>query len=277
VTYTVLLGLASALCWGAPDLWLAQASRRLGPFRVVFGSILVGIVAAAPIALFVDWPEWTTRGLVLGLALGPFSVVAYMAGFSAFRTGAVSVVAPIVACEGGLAALFAIAGGERPSGLLAVFLPIAMLGVVLAAMGRGGGKAAVIPASVCAVMWGAILALSVPVADDIGAFWAFYITRLSALVSILPFALRGDASRAWLADRWRVVAWGLGDTFAYLLFVVAADRGPASVASVLVAQFATVAVLVGMVFGGERLLRRQLVGVALVIAAVSGIAAVGDT
>lgn len=276
MTYTVLLGLASALCWGAPDLWLAQASRRLGPFRVVFGSILVGLVAAAPIAIFVDWPDWTTQGLALAVGLGPFSVIAYMAGFSAFRTGAVSVVAPIVACEGGLAALFAIAGGERPSGLLAVFLPIAMLGVVLAAMGRGGGRAAVVPAAVCAVMWGAILALSVPVADDLGAFWGFFVTRLSALVSILPFALRSGAAHTWLEDRWRVAAWGLGDTFAYLLFVVAAERGPASVASVLVAQFATVAVLVGMVFGGERLLRRQLVGVAIVIAAITGIAAVGD-
>jgi drug/metabolite transporter (DMT)-like permease len=275
MTFTVLLGLASAVCWGAPDLWLAQASRRLGPFRVVFGSILVGVVAVSPIALVVDWPDWTTQSLVLALALGPFSVIAYMAGFSAFRTGSVSVVAPIVACEGGLAAVFAIAGGERPSGLLLVFLPIAMLGVVLAAMGRGGGRAAVVPAVVCAVMWGAILALSVPVADDVGAFWAFFLTRLSALVSILPFALRSGAAYGWLEDRWRVVAWGLGDSFAFLLFVVAAERGPAAVASVLVAQFATVAVVVGMLFGGERLLRRQLAGVLLVILAVTGIAAAG--
>ena len=276
MTYTVLLGLASALCWGAPDLWLAQASRRLGPFRVVFGSILIGLVAVSPIALFVDWPDWTTQAVLLAVALGPFSVLAYMAGFSAFRSGAVSVVAPIVACEGGLAALFAIAGGERPSGLLVLMLPVAMLGVVLAAMGRGGGRAAVVPAMVCAVMWGGILALSVPIAEDVGAFWGFFLTRVSALAFILPVALRSGAARTWLEDRWRVAAWGLGDTFAYLLFVVAADRGPASVASVLVAQFATVAVIVGMVFGGERLLRRQIVGVVIVIAAVTGMAAVGE-
>jgi drug/metabolite transporter (DMT)-like permease len=76
-------------------------------------------------------------------------------------------------------------------------------------------------------------------------------------------------------DRWRILAWGLGDSTAYLLFVYAADRGPVSVASVLVAQFATVAVLVGMVFGGERLLPRQVVGVVLVIAAVTVMAAAG--
>ena len=94
-------------------------------------------------------------------------------------------------------------------------------------------------------------------------------------MSILPFALRSGAAYGWLEDRWRVVAWGLGDSFAFLLFVVAAERGPAAVASVLVAQFATVAVVVGMLFGGERLLRRQLAGVLLVILAVTGIAAAG--
>jgi drug/metabolite transporter (DMT)-like permease len=66
----------------------------------------------------------------------------------------------------------------------------------------------------------------------------------------------------------------VADTGAYLLFVAAADRGPVAVASVLAAQFATVAVLVA-VLAGERPLRRQLAGVALVIASVSAIAAVG--
>ena len=275
MTITVLLGLASAVCWGAPDLWLAQASRRLGPFPVVFGSILVGLVATAPLAFVVALPdECTLRGVLLAVCLGPVSVLAYMAGFLAFsRGGAVSVVAPIIACEGGLAALFAIAGGERLSGLVAVFLPFAVVGVVLAAMGKGGGRAAVGPAITCAVMWGGILALSAPGAEDIGAYWFFLLQRLSALACIVPFALRTGAAGRWLADRWRVVAWGLGDSFAFLLFVYAADRGPVAVASVLVAQFATVAVLVGVLFGGERLLPRQIGGVALVIAAVTGMAA----
>jgi drug/metabolite transporter (DMT)-like permease len=113
------------------------------------------------------------------------------------------------------------------------------------------------------------------VADDLGAYWGFLLTRLWALAVMLPFALRTGAARAWLGDRWRVAAWGVGDSAAYLLFFVAADRGPVAVAGVLVAQFATVAAIVAMVFGRERLLPRQLVGIVLVIAAVTGIAAVG--
>jgi len=277
VGVTIALGLAAAVCWGAPDLWLAQAARKLGPFPVAFGSILVGTLLVLPGVLFVDRPdEWPVRAVVLALLLGPFQVIAYQLGFAAFRRGNVSVVAPIIACEGGIAALFVIAAGEQVETLVLAFLPIAVVGVALAAMGQGGGKAAVLPAVLCAISWGAILAISAPVADDLGAYWGFLLSRLSALVVMVPFAFRTGAVRSWLDDRWRVAAWGIGDTAAYLLFFIAADRGPVAVAGVLVAQFATVAAIVGVTFGGERLLSRQVVGIVLVIAAITGIAAFGE-
>ncbi len=274
MTLTVLLALSSAVCWGAPDVWLAQATRSVGPFATVFGSILIGLVALAPAAFFVDTPDWTVQGVLLAIGLGVASAAGYFAGFSAFRDGSVSIVAPIIACEGGVAALFAVAGGERLSGLVAAFLPVAVLGVALAAMGKGGGKAAVLPAAGAAVIWGGILVLSAPVADDLGVYWGFFLVRASALAAILPLALRTGDWKRWTGDPWRVAAWGLGDSAAYLLFVAAADRGPVAVASVLAAQFATVAVVCGLL-SGERLLRRQQLGVALVILGVSGIAAAG--
>ncbi len=269
---TILLGLASAVCWGAPDVWLAQAARSVGPLAVLFGSLLIGVVALSPGAAFVDPPEWTTRGVLLGVGVGALSAVAYVIGFQAFREGAVAIVAPIIACEGAVAAVFAIAAGERLGPLVAVFLPLAVVGVVLAAMGRGGGKAAVLPAVSAAVLWGGILVLSVPVADDLGVYWGFMLIRVTALLVTLPFALVTGAATAWLREPLKVAAWGLCDSAAYLLFVTAADRGPVAVASVLAAQFATVAVVAGML-SGERPLRRQRIGIALVIVAVSGIAA----
>jgi drug/metabolite transporter (DMT)-like permease len=274
VGLTILLGVAAAVCWGAPDVWLAQAVRNVGGLAVLFGSLLIGTVALAPAAAFVETPDWTLRGVLLGVGVGAMSALAYRIGFEAFREGSVSIVAPIIACEGAVAAVFAIAAGERLDPLVGLFLPVAVIGVVLAAMGRGGGKAAVVPAVSAALVWGGILVLSVPVADDLGVYWGFMLVRVSALAFTLPFALRTGAVRFWLADPWRVAAWGLGDSAAYLLFVAAAERGPVAVASVLAAQFATVAVIGGML-SGERPLRRQRIGVALVIVAVTGIAATG--
>lgn len=272
---TVVLGLTAAACWGIPDPWLAQATRSVGPFAVCFGSVLIGAVAIAPAALFVGLPDWTLRGVLLAVFVGALTACAYQVAFVAFRSGSVSVVAPIIACEGVVAAAIAIASGEHLSRLVLGLLPVAVVGVVLAAMGEGGGSTGALPAALAACMWGVILVLSAHVADDLGVFWGFLLVRSSALAWMLPLALKTRAATRWRGDPWRVAAWGLGDSCAYLAFVAAADRGPVAVASVLAAQFATVAVVVATAFFGERPLARQLVGVALVIAAVSTIAAAG--
>jgi drug/metabolite transporter (DMT)-like permease len=274
VGLTILLGLTAAVCWGLPDGWLAQATRSVGPFATAFGSMLLGALLIAPAALAVDRPDWTLEPVLLAILVGPMTVGAYLSGFYAFRNGSVSIVTPIIACEGAVAAVISIAGGEHlRSGVLAL-LPVAVVGVVLAANGEGGGRAGALPAVLSAALWGVILVLSASVAGDLGVIWGFLLIRLSALAAMLPFALASGAAVRWTADPWRVAAWAVGDTAAYVAFVAAADSGPVAVASVLAAQFATVAVIVATVFFGERPRRRQLVGVALVIAAVSGIAAV---
>jgi drug/metabolite transporter (DMT)-like permease len=275
VLLTVALGLTAAVCWGVPDVWLAQATRSVGAFTVVFGSVLLGVVAVAPAAPFVDRPDWSAGALALGAVVGLLVVVGYELGFIAFRGGSVSIVTPIIACEGAVAAAISIAAGEeiRPSVL--ALLPVAVLGVILAGRGDGGGRSGAVPAGLSACVWGGVLVLSSIVAGDLGVYWAFVVIRASALVWMLPLAVRTGAALRWRADPWRVAAWAFGDSAAYLAFVAAAHRGPVAVASVLAAQFATVAVVVATVFFGERPRPRQLVGVAVVIGAVTGIAALG--
>jgi drug/metabolite transporter (DMT)-like permease len=273
---TILLGLTAAVCWGAPDVWLAQATRNLGPFPVVFGAVLIGLVVIAPAALFVDLPGWSWRGVLLAVLVGALTVLGYQSGFTAFSHGAVSIVAPIIACEGAVAAAISIAGGEDIGGPILAFLVLAVVGVVLAAMGEGGGRRGALPAALAACIWGVILVLSSPVSDELGVYWGFLVVRASALVLMLPLAIPKGVTMRWRADAWRVAAWGVGDSLAYLAFVAAAHRGPVSLASVLAAQFATVAVVVATVFFGERPRARQLVGVGLVIVAVSAIAAVSS-
>jgi len=92
---TVLLGLAAAACWGIPDVWLAQATRSVGPFAVVFGSVLIGTAAMAPAAFFVEAPVWTLRGVLLAVLVGALTACAYQIAFVAFKHGSVSIVAPI--------------------------------------------------------------------------------------------------------------------------------------------------------------------------------------
>jgi drug/metabolite transporter (DMT)-like permease len=272
---TILFGLAAAVGWGAPDAVLAQAVRRVGAFPVVFGSIAIGTLLVAPLALVLDPPDWSERALLLAPLVGVLTVIGFQAGFTAFREGAVSVVAPIIACEGGVAALLSLAGGEHVQRLVLVGLPLAVAGVVLVSRGEGeGSSAGVVPATVAALVWGGVLALSAPIARDVGAGWAFLLVRGSAVVAMLPLALVVGAARAARIEWWRVAIWGICDAMAYFAFVLAADYGPASVAGVLAAQFGTVGAIVAVAFFGERLRRRQVVGIAIVGLAV-GVMAVG--
>jgi drug/metabolite transporter (DMT)-like permease len=270
---TIVFGLAAAIGWGAPDVVLAQAVRRVGAFPVVFGSILLGTLLAAPLALFLDPPDWTQRALLLAPLVGILTVVGFQAGFMSFREGAVSVVAPIIACEGGVAAVFSLAGGEQVDRLVLLGLPLAVVGVVLVSRGEGeGSSAGVVPAIVAAVVWGGVLALSAPIARDLGAGWAFLLVRGSAVVICLPVALVLGSPRLALLEWWRIAIWGVCDAIAYFAFVVAADRGPASVAGVLAAQFGTVGAIVAVAFFGEHLRRRQILGIAIVGLAVGAMA-----
>jgi drug/metabolite transporter (DMT)-like permease len=272
---TILFGLASAVGWGAPDAVLAHAVRKVGAFPVVFGSIVVGTLLASPLVLFLAAPDWTERSLLLAPLVGILTVVGFQAGFMSFKDGAVSVVAPIIACEGGVAAVFSIAGGEHVDRLVLLGLPLAVAGVVLVSRGEGASSSAgVLPAVTAAVIWGGVLALSAPIAHDLGAGWAFLLVRGSAVVVMLPVALVAGAGRAARAEWWRVAIWGVCDAVAYFAFVLAADHGPAAVASVLAAQFGTVGAVVAVAFFGERLRRRQVLGIAIVGLAV-GVMAVG--
>ncbi len=272
---TILVGLAVAVCWGLPGVALARATRSVGSTATVIGAIAIGLAVTFPLAFFVDLPDISLRGALLILLMGTLTLIGYLVAFSAFRVGKVSVVAPIIACEGAIAAVIAIAFGESMDQRVLIFLPIAVIGVVLAAMnGSSEGTGGVMRASIAAVIWGFVLVLAAPVADEVGVVWAFLLVRLVALLFAIPLGIRAGVTLNARLDWKNVAIWGLGDSAASLLFVVAADRGPVALAGVLAAQFATVGAIAGVLILKERLRARQWAGIVIVILSVTAIAAV---
>ena len=273
---TVLIGVCVAICWGIPDVWLARAARSVGALPTVIGSIAIGLALTSPLVLFAGMPHVTLRGALLILLMGALTMVGYLIAFSAFRFGKVSVVAPIIACEGAVAAVISIALGESMDVRALALLPIAVIGVVLAAMGGGAeGSGGAKRAAIAALLWGGVLVLAAPVADEVGWMWGFILVRLVALLLAIPLGIRAGVTTKARLDWKNVAGWGIGDSAASLLFIIGADRGNIAVLSVLAAQFATVGVIAGFLILGERLRPRQWVGIVLVILAVTGVAAVG--
>jgi drug/metabolite transporter (DMT)-like permease len=279
---TIVLGLLAALLWGLPDVPLAVAVRRVGELPVLVWSLAIGTLATLPIVAATGAPHLTTRGVGLAIAAAAVTVPAYLTAFTAFQTCPVSVVTPILSCEGAAAAVIAVIFGEQLSLSLAVFLAVAVVGVVLVGISGGGHQSAhargVAFVCLAALIWGVVLSLGAPVARELGVWWGFLLVRILALLFALALALatrRGPAlGPALRREPWRIAVWGLGDAGAYLCFYLAAHRGPVAVASVLAAQFAVFGALSGVLLLGERLRARQWLGIAIVLVAVSAIATI---
>jgi drug/metabolite transporter (DMT)-like permease len=278
---TIVLGLLAAVLWGVPDVPLAVAVRRVGELPVLVWSLAIGTLATVPIVASTGAPHLTTRGIGIAIAAAAVTVPAYLAAFTAFQTCPVSVVTPILSCEGAAAAVIAVIFGERLDAALAFWLALAVVGVVLVGISGADQRAhARGVAFVClaAMIWGVVLALGAPVSRELGVWWGFLLVRFFALLFALGLALgtrRGPAlGRALRREPWRIAAWGLADAGAYLCFYLAAHRGPVAVASVLAAQFAVFGALSGVLLLGERLRPHQWLGIAIVLTAVSAISIV---
>lgn len=279
---TIVLGLLAALLWGVPDVPLAVAIRRVGEVSVLVWSLAIGTLATVPIVVATGAPHLTTRGILIAIAAAAVTVPAYLTAFTAFQICPVSVVTPILSCEGAAAAVIAVIFGERLSAALALSLAFAVVGVVLVGVSSGDRQPAhargVAFVCLAAVIWGVVLALGAPVSRDLGVWWGFLLVRAFALLFALALALgtrRGPSlGPALRRDPWRIAAWGLSDSGAYLCFYLAAHRGPLAVASVLAAQFALFGALSGVLLLGERLRAHQWLGIAIVLSAVSATSAI---
>jgi len=272
---TIVLGLLAAFAYALSDLFSQRVTRGGATVTSALTWILTtGVVLSLPIALvFGGVPHGLAAWRSLGYAAlgGAAYLGAYAALLRGLRRGSLSVITPLAALQGAAGAVLAIALGERVHSLTGVGLILGVLGAVMAAMergrrttaGAGWGLLAAFGFGVVLVLYGA--ATAVPAVAAVAA------SRVVSLALVAPVAVRGGV-RVPRQLRLTAVVSGLLEAGGFFLLVAATTRGPVAVAAVLVAQFATFAVVLGMVVNGERPARRQLLGVLVTIVAVSVLA-----
>lgn len=125
-----LLGLTSALVYGASDFLGGLASRRITPLLVSFLSQFVALIIVA-IATWVSNPHWSTSAIVLGAVAGIAGAIGTWAFYASLAIGPMSVVSPGVAMiYAVLPAIVGFALGER----IAVLGYVALAAVIVAAL-----------------------------------------------------------------------------------------------------------------------------------------------
>jgi drug/metabolite transporter (DMT)-like permease len=295
-------GLGAAILWAAATVASSRSSRWIGSRVVLAWIMVIGTVVGLPIALVTGVPtsippETPLLLLVAGLAYSGGLYTAYRA----LTIGKVSIIAPIVATEGALAAVFAVALGDPLAGSAAIVLAVIAGGVVLAAIeparplvpaGDIGLDAEAVEAEepapheehtreavafavVSAVIFGIGLVASGKAALLVAPIWVALSSRVVGLVVVaLPLVLQ---RRMFLTRRALplVLLSGVAEIIGSTLSAWGAtDSIP--VVAVLGSQFAAIAAVAAFILFGERLSRTQVLGVVVIVAGVTVLAALGS-
>lgn len=275
--WAILSGLAAAVFWGTGDFAGGLAGRRAVAVRVVLDSQLVGMLALVLLGLALRQPWPPPSALLTGAVAGLAGSVGLLLLYLSLARGAMGVAAPLTAvAAGGIPLLVGMLteGLPGPPQLAGFLLALVAIWVIA---GGDGGRLRLgdlgLPL-MAGVGFGAFLAIMGRLPDGIGFTWPLVVGRLASVglmgsVVLLRRGTGGQGRKREAGYPWGLVALaGLGDTAGNAFFVLASQLGRLDVAAVLSALYPAATVLLARVVLGERLTRRQGVGVGLALGAV---------
>ena len=274
----VLLALLTAAVYGVANYLGPLLGRR----HALGGVLLVGqaVGALGAVVLLAAEPAGApdARHLLLGIGAGACNGVALASLYRASGAGPISIVAPIGSTGAVVPVAVAILGGERPELLQLLGIPLAMVGVVLAAARDGASdqqvrRSTVLLALLAALTFGGFLTLFGR-ASDAGVPWAVLSSRVALVVCTgivlavarVPVRLPARAAAASAVP-------GLLLLCGTVAYATATTRGLLSVVSVIATLSPVVTVGLAVVLLGERLAARQRLGVVTALVGVVLLAA----
>lgn len=271
LTLPVLLGLLSALTWGAGDFSGGLAVKRSNPYGVVAVAhslslllllILVPLVGE-PIPPLNDWLWGGAAGLAGGVGLTLL--------YRALAEGRMSVAAPVSAL---VAAALPVAVGLLKDGLPG-YWTLSGFALALAAVWLvSGGEGLVIrfddlrQPTIAGIAFGAFF-IFVERASQTALVWPLVAVRIVSSSTMLGYALL--TRQDWLPKRESLVPVLLSsvlDTLGNAFYALSARTGRLDVAAVLGALYPGATVLLAWVFLHERISRIQTLGVLLALSAI---------
>ena len=277
---TALLALASAVFIGGADFVGGLASRtangvRVAAFVAIMGLPLAFVVSLAYGAEHVGRNDviWSVlSGIVVAIGIGCFYI--------GMGRGLISVVAPVAAVTGAvIPVVYGLARGERPGTLALVGLVVAFVAVAVVSLAQseqhpemmvGVDRHVIALALASGLFFGLFYITLSRVSDDAG-LWPVTISRaagsivLVILSLVLTRGLLGGVVRLWRM----VLLIAILEVSAMVPLLLALQRGPVAIASVLASLYPVTTVLLAAFVLRERLSRLQYVGVACALVSVA--------
>lgn len=275
MTLALTFAVAAALLLGASDFFAARSARSTPSVTVTRTAVATSVTLSPLLLLLVEW-QWVTHDMVIGLLSGVFMIGGLMLLYEGYAVARMGIVAPLSSVWLAVVpVLWDVVNGVRPGATAAVGMVLGLCALVLTSYTPGGSGS---------VTMGALLGVTSGVAFGVAFTLMGEVSSASGLLPVMAQRLAGFAMLGVVATLRSdpFFATGLGRRYAIgagLLGLVAigslqlafqrGDTGPVSVAS---SQFATVAVILSVLFNRERMRWWQALGVASTAIAVALIA-----
>jgi drug/metabolite transporter (DMT)-like permease len=273
----VLLAATCAVVYGTADFFGGLATRRSRVLAVVMLSQVTGLVFVLPLLpLLPGRPSLGT--LAWGMAAGLSGGLGVILFYRALAGGVMSVVAPTTATMSmALPVVVGLAMGERPESIAMGGVVLALAAVILVSRDSEstGGRATLIPilqSLASGVGFAGFFILLKQVPEDAG-MWPLFGARLASTTVVAALALAtGRTLRPGRGALPAILAAGVLDMVANVLYLLASQRGLLALVAVLVSLYPASTLLLARYVLGERLNGVQATGVGLALGAVALIA-----
>ena len=278
---TVVLGLSSALVFGAADFLGGLASKRLHPVLATAIAAVVGLVVLL-LALPIIGGRWSPEAVWLGALSGVSGAIAIGLLYACLAIGPMSILSPLTAVVSAVVPLtIGLIGGERLGVIGYLALGLALVAVVL--VGFVPEKNAVRPSLKGVLMAigsgiaiGAFLVIIDRTPDDSGlvplvlnrATNATIMFAIAGVLALVALRRRHEPRRAGLRRAILfAVACGMVDAIANAGLLFGVRLGELSVMAVLTALYPAGTIILAAIVLKERIAWLQYVGLALAIVA----------
>jgi drug/metabolite transporter (DMT)-like permease len=271
----VVLGLASAIAWGAGDFGGGWTGRRAPVLGIAIGVDLIGVLVMVGMAIVIGEPFPNPMTLGLAALAGVLAVAGILGLYQGLAVGRMGVVAPVTGViAAALPVIVGFVGQGWPAGPVVAGIALALLAVVLVS---GSTDPAGRPSGIEYALVGGVGLGLFNIA--VGAFpedlvaWPLAVIKGGSLIPIA--ALVVATRRPWRVPRPVIPALlavaGL-DLAGNGLYILATQAGRLDVAATLSSLYPVTTVVLAVVLLHERVTWSHLVGIVMAGVAIALIA-----
>jgi drug/metabolite transporter (DMT)-like permease len=269
------LAVAAALLLGGSDFFAARSARTTPSVTVTRTAVGTSVLLSPLLLLLVDW-RWIGHDVVIGALSGVFMIGGLMLLYEGYAVARMGIVAPLASVLLAVVpVMWDLVNGVRPGATAAAGMALGLAALFLTSYTPGGTGSVTMGALLgvsSGVVFGIAFTLMGEVSTESGLLPVVFQRMAGFTLLVLVATFRRDPFFASASGRRYAIGAGVLGLVAIgslQLAFLRGDTGPVSVAS---SQFATVAVVLSVVFNRERMRWWQALGVGTTALAVALIA-----